>query len=373
MVPGQDTGQEDMMEFSKIVRRSFDIAWSYKTLWLFGLFAGWGGSFNLNLPGGGIDGSEFFNRFEDVGAFGNVHDFEFLGPAIGAAILAVFVLWVLWLIMHCISVPAIIDANNKIERGGIYQMGTSFSRGVDFFWRFLGLFILGFVAVFSTIVVCVILVITIVGIIIAIPLALFSIYFWITLFELAKRVIVIRDCSIGDALAESWALIKRSFGDTVLMFLILIGLSIAFGIAGLLVWAMFGIPVGAVVYAVTENGVAAMILGLLIGLPVSIVFGGYFGTFFTSLYTLFYIELVEPTPKIRSHPADPAPPSTSLPRIDTPPFTPAGSGPDTSPPPPVGPATTGPEPLPGDDQIPDKPPEDDHSEPDRPDDNPRPQ
>ena len=352
------------MNFGSIIRRSFQLAWNYKTLWIFGLFAGWGGGyFNINWPADSIDLGGFEHQFEGLERWNWEPDPDIIVPALGALLLAMFILGVIWLIIHCISVPTIIDAVNKIERGGIYQMGTSFSAGIDFFWRFLGLFLLGFLAWAMTAIVLIILIITIVGIIIAVPLFIFALYFWFTIFELAARVIVVRNCTIGDGLSEAYQLLKKRFGDTLVMALIIIGLSIAFGIGMWIVWAMIGIPVGGIVWAMTDSAVAGLILGILIGLPISIICGGYFGTFFTSLYTIFYFELVEPTPI----------PAT-VNNIPPPSGIPGSEGPTPSPPDPMPPPSDPTPPPPSPTTPPDPPasPPPTQSGPDRRDTDPPP-
>jgi hypothetical protein len=184
---------------------------------------------------------------------------------------------------------------------------------VDCFWRYLGLFLLSLVVVIVTVAVVVLLVITIVGILLAVPLAIFAIYFSFTIFELARRAIAVRDCSIGDALSEAYWLFKNHFGRTVVMALIVLGLNIAFSIATFIMWLAVGVPIGAIVWAMTASVAWAIVLGILVGLPLSLVVGGYLGTFFTSLYTMFYFGLVEPAGAVAA--GDAAPPQAPAERL----------------------------------------------------------
>ncbi len=293
------------MQYGKMVSNSFKLAWEYKSLWIFGLFAGWTQSFYTGNIGDKIkyklDPSDFGFHRGDL-----PRDLDTLYPILAAVGLVVVLLVIVYLIAHIISVPALIDGVNKITRGGRYEFGTSFSRGVDFFWRFLGIILLEIAAGIATVIVTILMVITIIGILVAIPFVFIAGYFWFTLFELAKRVIVARDCSIGDGLSEAYLLIKRRFSDTLIMALMVLGLGIMFWIAMVIVWLIFGVPLGAAVWAMTNSVGLALVLAVIVGLPISLVFAGYLGTFFTSLYTMFYFELVEPAPAVE--PTAPPPP-----------------------------------------------------------------
>jgi hypothetical protein len=301
-------------------------------------------------------------------------DPDALMALLGAFMVVLLFIGLVFLIAHLISKTALVDAVNKLTRGGEYCFGTSFSAGIDFFWRMVGLFILEFIAVVGVVIVVVILVLTIIGILVAIPAAIFAAYALFTLFELATRVIVARDCSIGDGLSEAYHLMKERFSDTLVMALIFLGLVIATGIATMIIWLMFGIPIGAVVWGATESVGAAIILGILVGLPISLVLGGFLGTFFSSMYTLFYFELVEPQPVEVGASRGPQPPPSihgGGPHPGGPMPPPGGSGPTSgvTPPGTVISGTPG-EPNAGTPSQPPepKPPERPDNEPERPED-----
>lgn len=305
------------MDYGRLINRAFALAWKHKILWILGLFTAAGGSaLNFGDTFSDSDRSQFF---QDLSRGFSDYDsgFEFpteaLVPLAGAMLVAFIVIGLIFLIAKLIAIPALIDAVNNITRGGQFSFGNSVSRGIDLFWRFLGLFFIQLFAIFVTVMVCgvisLILILTIIGIPVAILLIMFVIYFWYTLFSLAERAIVVRNCSIGDGLNEGWSLFKANIGSTMMIALINIGFGIAFSIITLIAWLIMGLPVGGITYAITSSPVAALILGILIGLPVSLVIGGFTGTFFESLYTMYYFELVEPTPVTVDYNDPPAPPS----------------------------------------------------------------
>ena len=295
------------MDYGRLINRSFQLAWRYKSLWIFGLFAGFGSTFNVpsDFPGYRLESHEGLRAF-NWDALQTPFDSSILVPIILAAV----GLMLVFLVAHLISAPALVDAVNKISRGGSYRFGDSFSAGVDFFWRFLGLLLLEILAFIASIIpfALVIFVIPILGILLAIPGAIVLIFAWNTIFELARRVIVARNCSIGDALSEGFLLMKQHLSKTIVIFVLMFFLGMAFVIATMIMWLVVGLPIGGLVWAMTRSVAAGVVMAILFGLPVSLVVGGYFGTFFSSLYTLFYFELVEPSgSKIPPAAAQPGP------------------------------------------------------------------
>ncbi|UCE24806.1 MAG: hypothetical protein JSU74_01790 [Candidatus Zixiibacteriota bacterium] len=299
------------MNYSRIINRSFEIAWRYKSLWVFGMFASGGfANFNFNMPTGDSDGF-------GSGSFGMP---EFPPELIGMFMMAIGALVLVFMVMGLISQAAIIDSVNRIDRGGRYRFGEAFSAGIDFFLRFLGLSILFFVSFAIAIGIVVVLAVIffavhtalgVLSLLILIPALLFSFFVLFSIFSLAERVIVVRNASIGDAIEEGWLLVKRNFGKTAMIFLIYIAFLIGFGIFSTIIWIIFSLPIAGLGLVAGLNPISALFAGIIIGLPVSLVIGGILGVFYTSLYTLFYFELVEPvqTAAIQTPPAA-APPLT---------------------------------------------------------------
>lgn len=284
------------MDYGRLINRSFEIAWQYKALWVFGLFAGGGWShFNIDLPA-----DRMFNLDESgVPHFGLDASPEFL---VGLVI-SILAFAVIMVALSFICEAALIDSVNRIERGGRYGFGNAFSAGIDFFLRFVGLFFLTMFAIAALIVIVVLLGIvtfkvhTLVGIfslLFLFPGLLFGMFLITMILSLSQRVIVVRNVSIGDAIEEAYYLFRRNLSKTLIIALISLGFAIVFAIAGMIIWAIFGLPVAALGLASNLSPVAAFFAGILVGLPVSLVVGGFLGVFFSSLFTLFYFELVEP-------------------------------------------------------------------------------
>jgi len=230
---------------------------------------------------------------------------------VAAILVMAFVLSILRLICS----PALVDGVNKVTRGGTYKFWESYSRGLDFFWRYLGLNVLFVAVIIGVIIVSIGIVALIHWVMLLLVIPVLIIFFFVgsTVFSLAERSLVVRDNSIGDALEEGWVLLKNNVGRCIVIVLIIIGLALAVGIVLVLLGFMLYFPINFIVGGITENIALTFVLAFILGLPVSIVLGGFGGTFFHSLYTLFYFGLVDPsTPYAVHSPVAPAPTPTQL-------------------------------------------------------------
>lgn len=294
------------INFGELISRSFHIAWRYKTLWVFGLFTGAGsGGFNIDLPEGLFKDQEWFGRSADLERWFSNFDIPSTmeAPLIGALILWGLALAILFTICYLIAQPAIIDGVNKITRGGHYTFGGSFSRGLDFFWRFFGMLVIAIISIVVLVMVVVVAVLAlkpiataaaILGGVLAFFVALIAAFFiWHTV-ALGEVAIVARDCSIGDGLAEGWELVTHNKLSCFLISVISAAFGIAFAIAITIVTLVAFVPVGVLVGILTGNLIATIVLGLIFALPISILLGGFSGTFFNALYVQFYFSLYEP-------------------------------------------------------------------------------
>ena len=286
------------IEFGSLIQRSFEIAWRYKSLWIFGLFAGGTGAFNFDwtkkVDYQGTDMNFAYDWFEKLGL-----PTDIVQPSlaiIGAIMLWLAALALLFFICHLIAQPASIDAVNKITRGGQYTWGTSFSRGTDFFWRYLGLIMVELFTVVAMIAVVVVLaiVLTPFTLLLTVPVAIVLGFFIFHTFALAQVAMVARDIAIADAIIEGWNLLMLNKTNCFLMTLIMIGLGIAFMIVIAITTFLLYWPINALVLSLTGNLVAILFMALIIGLPVALVLGGYTGTFYNALYVQFYFRMVEP-------------------------------------------------------------------------------
>ena len=286
------------VDFGALIKNSFDIAWKHKSLWIFGLFAGGGANFNTdwarNVDRHNLDMSFAYNLFESLGL-----PTDFIPPefaVIGALLAWVLALVLLFFICYLIAQPAIIDGINKITRGGVYTFRSSFSRGTDFFWRFFGLTMVTIFAFIASVVAVIVvpIILTPFTLLLTVPAWLVLGFFMAHTFGLAEIAMVARDNQIADAIAEGWSLVTHNKANCFILSLIWVGLAIAFFIVFGIAAFAFYFPINLLVYALTGNLVAILLLAVFIGLPVALVLGGYVGTFFNAYYVQFYFNLVDP-------------------------------------------------------------------------------
>lgn len=286
------------IDFGKLIQRSFEIAWRFKTLWIFGLFAGGMEAFNFDwtkkVSHEQVDMSFAYDWFERLNL-----PTDLVPPDLavfGAIILWALALGLLFFICYLIAQPAIIDGVNKVTRGGQYSFGTSFSRGADFFWRFFGITLVEIFVAIAVLAVVVVLavVLTPFTLLLTVPCGLVAFFFVYHTFGLAEVAMVARNNQIADAISEGWNLLMRNKANCFIMTLVLIGLAIGFFIVVSLVTLVCYLPINLLVLGVTHNLAAILLLAVFIGLPVAVVVGGYTGTFFNALYVQFYFRLVEP-------------------------------------------------------------------------------
>ncbi len=306
------------MDYGQIVSESFKLSWRHKLLWIFGLFAGGGlAGFNLDM----LDRKEFDFEEMDVlrdavqgmGFRGGDFPMELLAPLLLAAVL----MFLVFTTMHLLSIPALIDAVNRIKRGdGVFRVGQAFSIGIDFFLRMLGLVLLTAAAVILTIGVGVLIIVltvaihwalTILAALFLVPCFLIFIWAVTNVAALAQRSMVVRNAGIADAIEEAWHLFRRYPQHNIIIFLINIGLNIGIAIAATIVWMIMGIPIALVALGMGMGFIPTLMLVIILGLPASLVIGGFTGTALFNVYTLFYFELVEPSQRKIPMPAPPPP------------------------------------------------------------------
>jgi hypothetical protein len=284
------------MDWGYIINRSLSIAWNYKSLWVFGLFAGSSPQFNISYK------QDLSNIMRDWYP-GEQWLPEFSWEMIGGTVLAILLLMALFIIIHLITFPALVDGVNRVERGGVYRFSDSFSRGIDFVWRYLGISLIEFFIGLTVMAAMVILVwiftggelpYVLLGILFVSPFAIVIAFVMGTIFSLAERTLIVRDCSIADALSEGFVLLRRNLGDCIIMALIYIALAIGVGLGLSLIAAILYWPINALVRSLVYGEIQVLIAAFALGLPISLAVGGFGGTFFTNIYTMFYFELVDP-------------------------------------------------------------------------------
>jgi hypothetical protein len=330
-----------MMNHSKILRRALDIVLKYKVLWLFGVLAALGaGSFG----NGGGSGYRF-----NGSNFGRTPGFTMppgtfqpnWGPLAGAAgiaivvilglILLAIVIGLAFFVLRFVSETALIRLVDDFEATG-EKRGVG--RGFRFGWSMRSLrlfaidlvvgipvaiaFVLLFLLALSPLLlwatgnntmgglgtvatIGLVILIIVLAILVALAISLLKPFFW--------RKAVLEDRGVFASIGEGYRMVRRHLRDSGLMWLMLVGLQIAYGLVMIpvaillliLATVIAGVPalVVARLAALTMTGAGPAVLGLLVGLPIWIVLffapllfvGGLWEAYKSSAWTLTYREL----------------------------------------------------------------------------------
>jgi hypothetical protein len=302
------------LDIMEIVKRSWEITWKYKYLWLLG--------FIISLASGGSSVSNSLQSSTNNSGSTGASSSAFSNIAATYIVIIIVFALVMSLVMMVISILSImangglVSAADKIEKGEKSSLKDAFKSGAHYFWRVLGQGLLIGLMIF----VMVVVVIAVLGIVAVvffaggnqnllapglaclIPLAILLITLLIAMIILltlvsnyAMRFIVIEDAGVIDSLRRGYALFKTRWQDTAVMYLVI---AVITGIGG----AVLGIPgfvialpsVFAVIGGTAAGNIGLMFLGvaglLLAGL-VGAAFGSIVSVYSSVAWTLTYLRI----------------------------------------------------------------------------------
>ena len=331
------------MEYFKVLKRAFDTTWNYKALWVFGILvaltAG-GGSFNVGSgsnpgmsPGGNGNGNIPFphggGRFEFP-----PQAFAVLFIILLVVIVLAVLFWIAATIARYVADNALIQLVNEHEETGTRRkVGEGFRLGWSRpAWRlFLVNLVVGLPGVMILLLflalsamplllwftreVALCIVGTLISLGIFLPgLFLFTIVGVVIglLRPFFQRACVLEGLGVFESIRQGFEVVRQHLGDVVIMWLIMVGVSLAWMVVlipvmlllmlvGALVAVIPALTVGAFVHLLFGSGAAPWILGALAAIPIfmlvvglpSLFLGGLFETFKSTTWTLTYRELLE--------------------------------------------------------------------------------
>ncbi len=327
------------MDHVGIIKRAWEITWKYKALWILGLFVGGGG--------GGGGGSNFGSRGSGNGADlsrqfgGGEQALRWLEANLVAIVVVATVLVLIGLIWWVLAIAAhggLIWMSNEAAEGRRRRAMEGWGTGFHFWGR---TFLIGLVLALPLIVIALVIgalfagtivaviagaqgaqnaggaaaagVLGICGlvavaIIVIVPLAILI----GVLFELALRHGVLEDMRTGDAIRAAWHDVRQRFKDVALMWLVLLGIGIVYGIVVGIAAVVVVVPiVGA---AVVGAWPLSVVLGLVLFAALLFV-GAIYSSFFSTSWTVFFRRLTgreavpAPAPAFAGGYPPPPPPS----------------------------------------------------------------
>lgn len=295
------------MDYGAILKRTWDITWKYKGLWVLGILAacgnggGGGGGGGGGQASGGLRGEGLSN-----GQFAGLqHFFENIPEEtlIIAAIVIVSLLLVVALIALVLGVigqAGLVAGFNQADQGADVNLAEAFGMGTQFFWRLLGIRVLLFVAALIIVIGIVIFaVVTLgIGLLCLIPLLCILVPVMILIgayVTLTGVALVVEDLGVFEAFRRAWEVVRSNVGPLLVMTLILF---LGSAVVGLVFAAPFILILVPVVTAYALGTQTAMSTGLLLGgvclvlyLPVLIVLNGILTTYVMGAWTLTFRRL----------------------------------------------------------------------------------
>lgn len=337
------------MDYTKILKRAWHILWHYPALWVFGFllalttasgsngspsgnsFFRWsqnnssnGNGFRPNGPGNGNwqQMIERINNFMDM-HFGSINEGMILTWAIAAGAV-ILLLVVLFTVLKYISLTAHIRMVDHLEETG---EKLSWRKGFKLGWSPAAFklwlidllvsipLILLFLILFGCAAIPLLLgltggrgataagVIATIGIALMAVLIVVVVVFVINLWlRFAYRKCVLEGLGVTQSLGAGWKTLRSNLKDILLMWLILVGVRIAYSIALIpIVLVIVGIAIafvgglGLAVYAISTQltvgliVVAVLLLLLVLTIPITFV-RGLGESYFESVWTLVYRE-----------------------------------------------------------------------------------
>lgn len=305
------------MDFGSIIKRSWQITWRHKALWVLGIFAGISGC----QSGGGGGGGSSWRQGDVPGGFdGSAPDLRgFLDtvqqwlPALIAAGALLVLVGLVWWVLGIAARGGLIVGVNSIEQEGRPGVGALWSAGFSRFWSLLGLEVLlrlPIVAVMLAVMAGVLLplfgslagggqpgaevIAPICGsLAVGIPVML-VLSFVLGIMELiAKRYVMLGGQGTFEAAGNSWRFFRARFKDTFLMWLINGALNIAASLVlivpGLVIGVVVAVPV---IMAVASGSWGALVpvvgIAFVLIMLLSFAYSAIWGTFTSALWTIFF-------------------------------------------------------------------------------------
>ena len=307
------------MDYGALISEAFRISWRNKFLWVFGLFAATGSSFNLSSNTGappGDPGDEPPPWLEGLFRWISENLSLFFAISISLAV----GLTVLYVVLSTLSRAALAESVAAIRRGETRRFGSTLRAGLRDFWRLLGLR-----ALFLLVTLAVALVLfappaaflflyvpsltyppgyfpvgaLVVSFFLFLLLFLLFLVLSIPIFvvaQLATRELVVGEAGVLGAFGGGFGIFRRNFGRSLLTWLIQFGIAMGTGIVLTIVLVVLGpLFFGPAIFLLQAERLAAAvvagIVGGLIFLVPACVLSGAVGTFNHSYWTLAYLRL----------------------------------------------------------------------------------
>ena len=291
------------MNYGEVLRKTWDISWRNKGLWLLGILAGCSASGRGNFGTSTSGARSYSFDSPDFGDFGPIQEEVFIPIFLGLLCLGLIVALVVF-VLGVIGQGGLIAGFKRADDGANVSFSEAFGDGLQSFWKLAGIRILFFVA--GIVIVLGLILGTIlvgvatfgIGLLCLIPLIclLIPIGLGVDSYIILTMVASVEEeLGIVESFGRSWTTVKENLGPIVVMILILI---VGFGILGFLIAVPFialGFPFVAGVIIGTDaaliSGIAITLLCATVAIPLLVVAYGLLTTYATGAWTLTYRRL----------------------------------------------------------------------------------
>ncbi len=312
------------MNFAALIKKSFEIAWHNRILWFFGVLSGGAGSVgavnplssvsNFSIPSPGSEPSDTQNQGVSnvlgvVDSTNGLISFENLMLIILAVVLLTLVLLIIFIfVTNWASAALVFSILHRNQERPTFGVGARV--GLKYWWKFylltliFGLFILTFFLLLAAPGVLLFLAgftpvaigYTVVAVVIFIVAIFVIAAVGSLIISLAQRMLIHKGVGVVESIRLSGGLIKKYLGESLLTYIVAIGLNFAAAFAAfiailpigliLLILFMIGMGLGGVWLGLIFLGIAAVPSLLLL-----IAVGGFWNAFQAVYWTLFYEHL----------------------------------------------------------------------------------
>jgi hypothetical protein len=309
------------MDYGEVLKKSWNIIWKFKVLWIFGLLASCGRS----SGGGSGGGGQNFNFRGNPGAFPNQNPFPQLQPFLERiqnffsqipvwvyilVVLAILILIVIVIFITTIGRIGLVRGAWLADEGAEHlSFGQLWGDGLHYFWRVFLLdllFLIGYIAIAVIIFVPGVLIAIAtfgIGLLCLIPLICLLIpVFWLLRVLLDESLVAILGENRGviDGLSRAWNVIKANFGPVVVMALIIFIGELVLGFIIALPALIIAIPLFAGIIGSAAGGSPAIFgTGVIIGIvlllcvysPIAYVLESIVQTYVSTAWTVTFRRL----------------------------------------------------------------------------------
>lgn len=308
------------MDFGAIIKRSWQVTWRYRALWILGLFAGAtgssGGGSSFRSGGSSGSGSSSGDGLSNYDFSQWLRSMEHYLPIIIAAGFALFLIGIIWWIFSVGARGGLIAGVSAIEEGRPRQLGELWSAGFSRFWSLVGLDVM----VQLPVLIVTLLMLGLIGIpliaaaiagrtpgaevfvpicgslLIGIPLLFIGGFILGVIRIIGERYIILGGQGAVDAAKNGWRFLRARVKDNVLMYLINWGLSIAASMAlaipAVIIGLVVAVPALVAIGTRQWTGIIGIVaVGVILAMVLGMAYSAIWGTFTSALWTIFFRQV----------------------------------------------------------------------------------